>query len=287
MGGSCRYRPVRRGQLLPSASHEQCPRHDGAGTQYGAVTPSAADLAELALAAARDNAAWCHAMCRAHGVVGRFGPAAWTSPVRTPPLYPDAVTLARGVPVEEILARIDTGVGCSVKDSFADVHLSSHGFTVLFEASWIHRPADARLPTPSRAAGATGHGRAWEVVTSPAALTDWEHAWRGSNGPTGLFRAELLADPAVEVLAARTDGRIVAGATLSLAGGAVGVSNLFVTGPAEDAGAGSPWPGLLAAITARHPGLPVVGYEQSAGLEQALQHGFRVVGRLRVWLRHG
>jgi hypothetical protein len=123
-------------------------------------------------------------------------------------------------------------------------------------------------------------------VTHPAALADWEHAWRDAGGPTDLFRAELLADPGVELLAARTDDHVVAGAALSLAGGAVGVSNLFVTEPETEARAGSPWPGLLAAITARHPGLPVVGYERGADLDEALRHGFRVVRPLRVWLRY-
>jgi hypothetical protein len=249
------------------------------------VTTPAVDLTELVVAAAGDNAAWCHAMCRAHGLSGWFGPDAWISPVRTPPLYPDAVTLISDVPAEEILGRIDTGVGCSVKDSFADVDLSGDGFRVLFEARWIHRPAGTALPPRGRAPGATGQPEAWEVVADPAALAEWEDAWRGARGPVGLFRAELLADPAVEVLAARIEGRVVAGAVLSLAGGAVGASNVFVDEPAVHGHAGSPWPGLLAAIAQRHPGLPIVGYEQAEDLGDALRHGFRIAGPLRVWQR--
>jgi hypothetical protein len=95
----------------------------------------------------------------------------------------------------------------------------------------------------------------------------------------------LLQDRAVEVLAARTDGRVVAGAVLSLFGRPIGVSNLFVTDPEEHGGSGSPWPGLLAALAERHPGRPVVGYARAAGLDDALRHGFRTAGPLRVWLR--
>jgi hypothetical protein len=238
--------------------------------EHDVVTFRLEGTADVALLAAHDNAAWCSTVCRTHGLTGSFGPAAWTSPVRTPPFYPDAVTLRPGVPAEAVLTAIDDGPGCSVKDSFADLDLSGHGFRVLFEAQWIHRQPG----TP----GETGD---WEVVADPDALAEWEDAWRGADGPVGLFRAELLDDPAVEVLAARAQGRVVAGAVLSLFGRPVGVSNVFVTEPQ----AGSPWPGLLAAAAERHPGRPLVGYERGEDLAEALRHGFRTAGPLRVWLR--
>jgi hypothetical protein len=81
--------------------------------------------------AALNNAEWCHAFCG----TGTFDGPLWSSPQRTPQFYPDAVTLAPGVAAEEILARIDAGEGCSVKDSFFDVELP--GFDVLFEAVWL------------------------------------------------------------------------------------------------------------------------------------------------------
>ena len=36
----------------------------------------------LVAAAARNNAEWCHALCRAYGIVGRFGASFWASSVR-------------------------------------------------------------------------------------------------------------------------------------------------------------------------------------------------------------
>jgi hypothetical protein len=86
--------------------------------------------------AARNNAELCHLVCGG----GTFAPDAWTSPVRTRDLYPDAVTLVRGVEPEGLLARVDASVGCSIKDSFADLELAPYGFRVLFEAEWIHGP---------------------------------------------------------------------------------------------------------------------------------------------------
>jgi hypothetical protein len=91
--------------------------------------------------AARNNAEWCHRVCASHGAVGRFDDDAWTCGVRTPPLYPDAVTLVPGCGLESVLARVDRGAGCSVKDSYCDLALDVAGFVVLFEAKWLwHLP---------------------------------------------------------------------------------------------------------------------------------------------------
>ncbi|GGW27569.1 hypothetical protein [Streptomyces xantholiticus] len=91
---------------------------------------------ERARTAARNNAEWCEAMCRAHGLPGTFGSRAWTNPRRTPPLYPDAGTLSEDATADDVLAAIDRagGGGCSVKDSFGSLDLSGAGFDVLFEA---------------------------------------------------------------------------------------------------------------------------------------------------------
>ena len=101
--------------------------------------------------AARNNAEWCDAYCRAHGVPGTFGDLLWSSARRTPPFYPDAVTLQPRVAADAVLRAVDAGEGCSVKDSFADLDLTAASFAVLFEAEWI---------ALERASAAPG----WEVV---------------------------------------------------------------------------------------------------------------------------
>ncbi|GAB4004008.1 hypothetical protein GCM10029992_47720 [Glycomyces albus] len=101
----------------------------------------------LVRAAARNNAEWCAAMARTHGTASQFGPQAWTAPARTPQFYPDAVTLVPRADVPTLVDRIDTAApGASVKDSFADLDLTGHGFDVLFESQWIHRPAGPPRP---------------------------------------------------------------------------------------------------------------------------------------------
>lgn len=226
---------------------------------------------------ARNNAEWCDVMCRAHGRPGVFGERAWTSERRTPPLYPDAVTLTPDATAGEVLDRIDrTTPGCTVKDSFGRLDLSAAGFDVLFEARWIHRPAV--LAAPVAPAGVT-----WRPARTARHLAAWEAAWSGGDDDlTGLFRPELLAARAATVLAGTTDGgtRTVAGAVVSRGGGAVGISNLFAVDDDLDAA----WAGCLAAVARFWPGIPVVGYEHGDVLAAAARQGCVPGQALRVWL---
>jgi hypothetical protein len=231
----------------------------------------------LAESAARNNAEWCAAMSRAHGLAGEFTAQAWASPSRTPPYYPDAVTLVPGADPDALTARIDTTApGASVKDSFADLDLGAAGFRVLFEARWIHRPATAPAEPVA--------GPVWHVVRDPATLRAWALAWDDGDGHADVFRPGLLDDPAVHVLAGVSpDGRVTAGAVAGRSEQVVGVSNVF----AEEGGPDAAWPFVLEALHRLHPGLPVVGYEHGDDLTAALRHGFEPVGPLRVWLHAG
>ncbi|MGW7082994.1 hypothetical protein ACWGH2_05785 [Streptomyces sp. NPDC054871] len=227
---------------------------------------------EWAGAAARNNAEWCDAVCRAHGLAGEFGAGAWSSARRTPPLYPDAVSLTPEVSAADLVARVDTASpGCSVKDSFACLDLEPMGFEVLFEAQWIHREAG------THAAAHLG----WEPLRSAESLPAWETAWNDGEESTGLFRPGLLSDDTT-FLAAYAEGRIVAGAVASRGASVVGVSNLFTSADEESA-----WAGCLTEIARLWPGLPVVGYESGESLDAAVSQGFKPIGPLRVWLHTG
>ncbi|MEU6661915.1 hypothetical protein [Streptomyces sp. NPDC046821] len=228
---------------------------------------------QLVQAAARNNAGWCAAMCRSHGLDGKFGVRAWTAPTRTPDFYPDAVTLVPGVTASGVTAAIDATAGATVKDSFADLDLTQAGFQVLFEAQWIHRPAGP--PSfPSELS--------WDVVDDRETLRTWALAW--DEGNADLFRPELLDDARTFVLAARSaTGHVVAGAVASRSDEALGISNVF----ASDSGPDAAWPVILEAAHTLFPALPVVGYEQGEDLAAAVRHGFEPVGGLRVWLHGG
>src|SRR5206468_2920682 len=97
--------------------------------------------------------------------------------------------------------------GACVKDGFADLDLTGTGFKVLFDAQWIHRPASAPTTSPDLA---------WDVVSSADMLRTWALAWDDGDGNAGLFRPELLNDPATSVLVGHSaDGLVAAGAVAS------------------------------------------------------------------------
>lgn len=216
--------------------------------------------------AARNNAALCDAVWRSHRLTTIHERDFWGTATRAPDLYPDAVTLEPSVSPRDVLARIDDSPGCSIKDSFCDLDLGPLGFDLLFDAEWYERE-----PGPAGPAGAT-----WTVVESPAELI----AWARAHGGGAVFRAGLLADPAVRVLARPLPDGGVAGAIANLGGGAVGVSNVFAPG-APDRG----WEGLVGAIGALFPGRTIVGYDAGDDLRAAHRAGFRSIGPLRVWVR--
>ena len=68
--------------------------------------------------AARNNAHWCDALCRSHGIEGRFTDAGWESLDPAPPFYPDVITLRPDASLAELLEPIADRRPCSIKDSF-------------------------------------------------------------------------------------------------------------------------------------------------------------------------
>jgi hypothetical protein len=222
-------------------------------------------------AAVLDNARWCHLVCSTQGIVGRFDDDAWVSPRRTPPMYPDAVTLTDDVSAEALLARIDRSAGCSVKDSFSTLDLTASGFEVLFEAQWFWRPAG-----PPPAAGAVP----WERVEREDDL----RAWSVEHGAGSTFAPALLHERSVTILAARDGGGVLAaGAVATEADDAIGISNVFTVDRAALTFADA-FAAAAAAIVERFPDRPIVGYLSEDLLPAALAAGFEAIGPLRIWL---
>ncbi|RSN13189.1 hypothetical protein DMC63_27980 [Streptomyces sp. WAC 05977] len=145
--------------------------------------------------AARVNARWCDTVCR----TGTFTARVWKSARRTPPLYPDAMTLTPDATAAEVLDGIDTSPGCAVKDSFACLDLAPLGFEVLFEATWITctaepplEPGWSRVADPfddpsvavwsSGAAGVTANRDGdFAGLSNLYTQGDLDDAWRGAT----------------------------------------------------------------------------------------------------------
>lgn len=227
----------------------------------------------LALAAARNNAAWCDAVCRTHGAPGTFDGALWLHAGAVPPFYPNAVTLEPGRTdaQREALARL-AGPAC-VKDSFAELDLAACGYAELFRAQWLRVP-DA-LPRPAAS------GVVWRRVQDASALSAWAAAWASGAPPPDVFRPALLAGPDVAVLGAWRGEALVAGAVAFRAAGVVGLTNVFVVPGAPS----SLLAEALAEAGVAFPGLPRVGYEHGEALAAWCALGCEPLGALRVWWR--
>jgi hypothetical protein len=217
-------------------------------------------------------------MARLHGAAGAFVTAAWINRQPAPLFYPNLTTLdgphqtrAHRAALDQLL-RSPPAAGWAVKDSFAALDLGAVGFDLLFEAQWIHRPADALA-----AAGA-------QRVTSATMLAAWAQAWGETDAaglfpPALLFPPTLLQEPDHAVIAAMQDGAIVGGCIATRSDGVLGISNLFA--PAADDG--SVRAACLDAAMGFAPAVPLVGYEHGDGLAHMKQLGFHEIGALRIW----
>lgn len=246
---------------------------------------SAAPLLDRAVA---NNAAWCAAVCRVHGVPSHVADGVWRASGDPPPYYPRVVTLRPALAASRVAATVTgfdgaavtgldgaavTGLdAAAVKDSYADVDLAPHGFGVLLDAVWV-----AREPVPAgwRRPAALG----WERVSTEAALRDW----CTGQGDGQVFPVALVGEPGVVVLGARRGNQLVGGAMVLLAARVAGVSNVW----AAERWVGEVWAGLPGAVAEVGPGAPVVGYERGTALEVASGAGFHALGPLRVWRAEG
>lgn len=205
-------------------------------------------------AAIAENALWCDHVGRAIGARTAVDAHRWWSDTRMPPLHPDAVSLVPGVAAGDLLAGIDVGPGCSVKDSHADVDLAPAGFSVVLTGRWWHRPPG---PVPASA-------------LTPAVVAVGDEVAGGV----------LAGDPAMRLVVARDDqGTVRARAVVhdAGAGAVVGVSNLTADAGLE----AEAWRAVVGVASGRH----LVGWERDADLAPMVAVGGLLLGPLRVWLR--
>ena len=228
---------------------------------YCAASRSPEDevVTDVLTSAVYNNVAWCASMCRVHGITSTYDDDVWASHRPSPRWFPDAVCLRPAVAADTVVAALTPRRHASVKDCFADVDLSGHGFERLFEARWIAAPP-----------ASTGEGAAWSIVRGTEELNVW-----GASGVGEVIVPALLNDPTVTVVA-EFDG-----AVLNLAADVVGVSNVFDTAGVSVA----TWRAVASTAATVWPGTPLVGYEADDDAAAACTAGFTDVGVLRVWAR--
>jgi hypothetical protein len=258
----------------PAACDKKRPR------RYGAMMKK-----NITALAARNNALWCDAVCRAHDRPGEFHDTLWLSRLGAPRFYPDAVTLSD---VESAPAQMETIAALvgstrerewAVQDSFQALELNSLGFEPLFDAEWVAM----NPPLPDLKGHPAAEYRS-ASVTSEAGLIAWEQAWAGEEvnaaavSKPRVFMPRLLTDTGVRFVLIQGYGGIVGGGILNRGSEVVGLSNLFGCIDMEMV-----WRNLVAMAAEVFPGLPLVGYERGHDLAVAHQTGFETVGLLRVW----
>ena len=227
--------------------------------------------------AARNNALWCDAVARSHGVATRTDAQAWTASTRTPPYYPDAVTLSPSVGEYDVLARVDDSDGCSVKDSWSRLDLSLEDFARIVVGEWVWLDPSVRLSRPA--------GVSWRRVTTPEAMAAWVRAWAGDPEAEAILRPSLLDEPGVHVLGATSaDGPqapVVAGAVVNVTGEVAGLGNVF----GHDGDAERVWAAAAHAARQVAGGIPLVAWEAGASADAAVAVGCERLGPLSVWLK--
>jgi hypothetical protein len=186
----------------------------------------------------------------------------WRALGDPPPYHSTAKTLRPGVAAADVVAA--TSVGGSVADSFADLDLP--GFTLLFEASWVHHDGGPSSGLPD----------GWSVVTTPELLALWSER----HDYVGVLPAAVLDRPAFTVLAWHDGDELVGGAVLHDGAAAVGLSNAWsVPDRSLD------WEELLAAGHAVHPDRELTDYAGGEDPRGMLETGWDAVGTHRVWVR--
>lgn len=210
---------------------------------------------------------WYGEIFRLHGIPTLLHEGVWSADAPPPPLHSAAIAAVPGVPAERIRARITQPPTAGFADPFADVDGASIGMRVLFEATWIHRPA-------GRGTG-TGDPTAWHEVRTTAQLERWNGAW----DTTDVLLPGLLGREHLLILERRDGSTATAGAVLRHDAGVIGVSNVHgLDGERVE------WSELAAVARMRFGDRPIVGYERGDGLGAALDGGWDAIGPTRVWV---
>jgi hypothetical protein len=225
-------------------------------------------------AAALNNAEWCAAVWRSHGLPVATAHGLWYCLEATPRYYPNVVTVdlaADPAAQARFIAELRDATpdpDFSVKDSFDRLDLRLCGLATLFEARWLSLAADG---PPSSADALT-----WRRIEDEEALAAWEVAWRGSDqNRQRIFRGELLQDRRVIVLGGFDGaGAVRAGGVAFDGAGVLGLTNIFGSGK-----------GFIGALGSMAPARAMVCYESGEDLRAAEESGFQVLGPLRVWVR--
>ena len=217
--------------------------------------------------AVRASLAWYEDVFRVHRIPTRYERGLWSALGEPPRWHSAAKTVHRDVPAERVLG------GRGLRELFRRRlvrNLGPRGPRVppFVRATWLFRAAPVS-PTPLWPDG-------WSVVSDDDELT----AWNTAQDTTGVLVADLLRHPRFTFLVRRESERLVAGAVLHRADGAVELSNTWTRGDEADE-----IHSMLRCAEVLYPDAPVVGYSRNETLRAYTGAGFSALGPQVVWVR--
>jgi hypothetical protein len=213
------------------------------------------------------SVAWYDDVFAPHGIPVHVDRGLWATLGSSLPWHSAAKTVEQGVSPEQVADAVSAFPHCAVADSFGDLALEAHGFTLLIQATWVHLgrapAADGGLPD------------GWSVVTDVDTLAEWSEA----HDYGGVLPPATIGHPRIQVLACHQGEALVGGAVVHDGPGALGFSNAWGTGEVASSDA------VLTVVGALHPGRAVTDFAQGAELAAMRTAGFTPLGPRRVWIR--
>ena len=212
---------------------------------------------------------WYGDVFAVHGIPTRHDDGLWFAAGEPPRWHSAAKTFEPAVTAYRAAHAVEPFEHCSIADSFGTLDLADSGFSVLFEATWVH------LEPPAEPSGVLPSG--WSIVTHAEELRQWN----ALHETTGVLLEEMLSHPRFTFLAHHSGGGLDGGAVLhDCDGEAVGLSNGWaLPGTMLDVAA------LVACAGALHPGRGIVDYAWGDELDALVEAGFSRLGPQVVWLR--
>ncbi|EAR09883.1 hypothetical protein [Reinekea blandensis] len=223
----------------------------------------------LLLKAVQNNADWCDAVARAHGLRPQTLGGVWFCPDPMPSTYPNLITLTPGVFNSALIndLRPDNGAAWYIKDSFAEQTRHHHNYQQLFKAHWY--VCESRFEVRETAAYESLY-----QAQSVKELELWVAAWQEMTGNDTDFPADLLDDGRIRFVWLGGAEQAQCGAVLFGSHDVMGLTNLFGD-PAD-------LQRLIRIIQLNFPGQTLAGYGDQAELTLLKPFGFRTLGALTV-----
>jgi hypothetical protein len=204
----------------------------------------------------------------------------WYSFEEVPPLYSNLVTRSPEWRPDATFTKIDNASSArqqdwSIKDSFAVLDLSEHGFAKLFEAKWIHLQLSDFRPL------SITHPLIYKILANEEELSTWRLAWDVDEQiGINIFSPRLLNNPRVKFIAGYRKEKLICGCMVNESNSILGISNFY--SPAREL---TYWSDMLGFIFGCFDNKEIVGYERYDLVNQLETIGFRSLGNLAVWIK--